>query len=298
MIGTDQIQQWLTYTGLNVLKRWKRALIVCIYSFVLPIAMTIPNKMNFLNSFSIITLVMLICFCILITIYSVKELFFGSGLSSTAIGYKFGEKGFTSIGVHISTFALPIMVFPIMKNYNPSIVKRKGVVRVVFICTFLLVSIAASFSYLICGDSTKPDVLMSFEKSVMVILLQLCIFIVVTFTYSSIVRSVINQLCYSWFGLTNYENASVLQKIFLISFVNIINVLLAIFISNSSLTIGLGGSFAGCFLCFSFPSICRLKVRKDSLLTVRNIFHIILIIFGIVLTLVCTAFNIIDFVQG
>ena len=300
MIGTDQVRSWLSFLGVNVSNHWYRTLIAGVYSLLLPVALTIPRKTpRFLSSLCYLITAMIIAYCVLISEWSIDRLFFQKQLSATAKGLTFNANAFTAISIHVSTFALPLMMLPIVKHYNPSTDKRKAVTGMVYIFNFVLVIISGCFSYLICGDKTKADFLMSFdEKIVMIIILQVAIFIVVTLTYPFVIRNIMFQWAEYFFGVSDYERASKKQRLILIPVVNLINVALALFISDSSVMLGFGGALPGCLMCFAFPSLCYLKTTNESFKSMKSIGHIIFVIFGILLGCICTVFNVIDLVNN
>ena len=299
MIGTDQIRQWLIYSGVKAQGRWTWSLIAAIYSLILPVGLTIPKKMTFLSNFAYVITVILIGYCILIIGFSVHELFFTNNVALTAIGYGFNTKAFTAFSIHISTFALPLMMLPIITSYNPSVDKRKTVTGIVYIFIFCLVSFSGCFSYLISGEKTKPDFLMSFEnKEVVIIILQIAIFISVTLTYPFVVRTIMLELCTLLYDINDFDKATTKQRLILVPAVNIVNIILAVFISDSSVILGFGGALSGSLMCFAFPSLCRLKTTTESFLKPRNIAHLIFVIFGCVSAIVCTVFNVMDLIQS
>lgn len=298
MIGTDQIQAWAKLLGLEIKNRWTRSAISAIYSIVIPVLLSYPVFIQHLAGIGILITALIITYTLMISGWAIKEIFVLDKLSPSALGYCYSNRMFTAISIHVSTFALPIMMIPIIKTYNQSVEKRKAVTGMTYVFTFILVTLSASLSYLVSGESTAPDVLMSFNpKDPAIIAGQVIMFLVVTLTYPFVTRSITEFFSFKVCGESMYEKLSLKQRILFASLSNVINVLLCIFISDSAILYGFGGAIPGCLMCFAFPSLCRLKVTKDKLYSAYNIYHFFMVLFGLVLGCACTYFTIYDLVQ-
>ncbi|EAX97842.1 Transmembrane amino acid transporter protein [Trichomonas vaginalis G3] len=295
IIGSDRVESWAKVLGLKIKNRWYKSLIAGIYSLILPVLLSYPLFIqNFAYIAYLITL-LIITYTLMISGWSIKQIFILDKLSPTAKGYTYSNRMFTAISIHVSTFALPIMMIPIIKTYNRNVEKRKSIAGMTYVFTFILVTLSSCLCYLVAGESTHPDVLTSFDpKDAVIISSQVIMFLVVTLTYPFVTRSITEFFSFKFSGESRYEKLSFRKRILYASVSNIINVLLCVFISDSSILYGFGGAIPGCLMCFSFPSICCLKITKKKLYSWENIGHIVMATFGILMGITCTCFTIYD----
>jgi len=294
IIGSNKLKDWLGVAGVKVETNGQWALLVFIYAILLPMLLTIPRNLGFLSKFSMATVCCIMYYIIALMIKSIIQLG-DNGIHTTAIGSKYGSGLFQAFSVHCLTFALPVVMMPIIAPYNPSIKKRKLVHGLVYVFSFIAIAIPGCLAYLVHGSTTAGDVLSSYKKDdVMIITVQIAMFFVVSFSYPIIAVSIVGSLGQIFYGQNIPELLSTKQRLILIPVVNIVNLIIAMFIKNITPVLGVGGSLGGCFVVFFFPSLVKLKVTKDSYTTWENIMHIVIATFGFLAAVVCGYYSIVD----
>ena len=297
IIGASKLSDWLSVAGYPINSNGKWATLVFIYSCVIPIPLTIPRELGFLSKFSMATVACILYYITALLIKSIHQL--GSnGVHPTSIGIKVDSGLFTAFSIHCLTFALPVIMMPLIAPYNPSVKKRKIVTGFTYILSFISVAIPGCLAYLVNGSNTKGDVLSSYSKDdVLIITVQVAMFFVVTFSYPIIVVSIVGSLGQIFYQQNIPELLTLKQRFILIPIVNIINLIIAMFIKNITPVLGVGGSLGGCLVVFFFPSIVKLKITKNHWSSPENIMHICIALFGIFSAIVCTYFSVADAIK-
>lgn len=298
IIGTDMITSWLSLAGVNLPNIWWRSLVSFLYSVCIPVALTIPKHLSFLQSLSLVITAIIVIYSIIIFVESAL-LLAKNGLSPTARGCKFSYSVFTSFSVHVSTFALPIMMLDILRPYNPNNEKRKSVTGLTYLFTFTVVTLPGALAYLVNGEDTSPDVLLSFNSlDAVIIILQVAMFCIVSLTYPFVTSTIIADVSELFFGERIQEKLSLKQRLITVPVVNIISVVLSMLFTNVAIVLGIGGALPGCLMCFVFPSLCQVKMSPWPLWNYRNLPHILLILFGFVVGIACMIYTILDAVNN
>ena len=292
IIATGKLVDWLSLTKLNMEGTWPWAITCLVYSLCIPVALTIPRHLTFISRLS-----MLSTFCVLfyaIALLVKASLFIHTdGFSPTAIGYQAGLDLFTAFSVHALTFSLPIVMMPVIAPYNPNKRKRRLVLGWVYMFSWVMVAIPGMMAYLMKGADTASDVLSSFDKSdILIIIVQAAIFINVTLGYPLVLASMVGSLGELIWKQNLAELMTIKQRLILIPIVNAVNILIGMFLKNIQAVLGVGGALGGCIVVFAFPSMCRLKQHKEPYSSPRSIGHFILVIFGLFAAAVCTYFSI------
>jgi amino acid permease len=297
IIGTGKITDWLSATNLNVSGTWGWA-ISCLAYATVPCAFTIPRKVSFLTRLGPFSLCALGLYCVGLAVKSCVGLR-STGISDSVIGYSFGSGLFSAFAVHALTFSLPIVMNPAIAPYNPNTRKRKVALAATYFVSWIFVAVPAFVAYLTKGNNTESDVLSSFSKSdVVIICIQAAIFLKVTLSYPLIVASLVGSLGGIFFDQNIAELLTAKQRLLLMPVVNVVNVVLAMFLKDIQPVLGIGGALGGCLVVFAFPSLGRLKIRRDPLLKPKNIAHICLIIFGLISAGICTYYSVSDAIDA
>lgn len=298
IIGTGKLVDWLSLSSLDMSGTWPWALTCLVYALVGPVPLTIPRHINFLSKFGMVSTMCVIFYAISITVKSGIEIK-TNGIPDSVIGYDFGSGLFTAFSVHALTFSLPIVMGPVIAPYNPDIRKRKIVLGAVYLVSWILVSIPGMMAYLMKGDATASDVLSSFaKKDVLIIIVQAAIFLNVTCSYPIVSTSLIGSLGELLWGQNLAELLTLKQRTILIPIVNAVQVIIGMFLKDIQAVLGIGGALGGCLVVFTFPSLARLKITKDPLNTPRNIGHIVLVVFGSAAAVICTYFSVVGAIDS
>lgn len=298
IIGTGKLVDWLSLSSLNMTGTWPWALTCLIYALVAPVLLTIPRHINFLSNFGYVSTLCVIFYAISITVKSGVELK-SRGIPDSVVGYDFGSGLFTAFSVHALTFSLPIVMGPVIAPYNPNRRKRKIVLGAVYLVSWILVAIPGMMAYLMKGVDTASDVLSSFAKDdVLIIIVQAAIFLNVTCSYPIVSTSLMGSLGELLWGQNLAELLTTKQRMILIPIVNAVHVIIGMFLKDIQAVLGIGGALGGCLVVFAFPSLVRLKITKEPYTTPRNIGHIVLVVFGSVAAVICTYFSVVGAINS
>jgi amino acid permease len=295
IIGGNQLKSWISLANVDMNGTWKWALIVIIYLCVLPGAMTFPRHLSCLSHMAIPSVLGCVLFVIALIIKGCQLLPKSGYPPKSVSGINLDMGLFTAFGVHALTFNLQIVMGPIIAPYNPSVQKRSRVLGYTFLAAFFIIAIPGLIGYLLFGSETKSDILTSFDDDdVLIIFVRIGLFISVSASYPAIVLSIVGSIGQMIWNESIPETMLTRHRLILIPIVNIVNVVLAVFLPNIKPILGVGGSLGGCLVGFALPSLCRLITREGPLMTVKNIGHIIMFIFGIAAACICTYSSIVD----
>lgn len=298
IIGTGKLVDWLSLTPLNMKGTWPWAITALAYLICIPGALTIPRHLSFLSKFSYVSMGCIMFYAISIIIKSATVINKG-GIEPTVIGYKFGTGIFNAFSIHALTFSLPIIMMPVIAPYNPSVTKRQIVLGATFLFSWFVISVPGSLAYMMKGDSTQSDILSSFAKDdILIIIVQVAMFLNVTCSYPVVCMTIVGSLGQFAFGQSVPELMTTKQRIILIPIVNAINGLIAMFLNNIAPILGIGGALGGCLVVFAFPSLAYLKTRKKPLYYWRNVLFILFFLFGIFSACICTYYSVLDAINS
>ena len=169
VIGADTVTNWLGLAKLYEWESgWRRSLVVFAYSMVLPIMLTIPRNMGFLDTASTTAIGCLVVFVIVMIvkgcIYLPKN-----GIEPSVERYQFGLNLFNALAIYAMIFALPSIVLPLVKPFNPSLRKRYFLIGGAFMLCFSIILIPSVFGYLMFGRGAETIILNSFDSHDIVI---------------------------------------------------------------------------------------------------------------------------------
>ena len=292
IIGASRLSDWISLSGFSINTNTNWPFIVLFYSFLIPIPLTIPREVGFLSNFSFITVGCIFYYLVVLFIKSLIQLK-SNGINPTSIGIKFDTGVFAAFSIHCLTFALPVIMMPLIAPYNPSVKKRKFITGLTYLFSFIAIAIPGCFIYLVNGINTKGDVLLSYPKNdILIITVQAAMFFAVSISYPLICQSIVGSFGQIFYGQNIPELLTFKQRLILIPSVNLTNLIFSMFIKNITPVLGVGGSLGGCLVVFFFPSLVKLKITKKSYKSFENIIHLCICIFGIFSTILCTYFSI------
>jgi amino acid permease len=220
-------------------------------------------------------------------------------ISETVRGYELGSGLFSAFAVHALTFSLPIVMTPVLSPYNPNVRKRKLVLGATYIFCWMVISVPSLFAYLMKGDDAQSDILRSFAKNdILIIMIQVAILVKVTCSYPLVTASLVGSLGELCFGQNLADHLTFQQRAILLPVVNIGCVVIAMFLKDIQSVLGVGGALGGCLVVFAFPSLCRLRISTDPITRGKNLGHLALMIFGVASAMVCCYFSVMDAIKS
>jgi len=262
VLGGDMLISWFSLTKLKVDTLMSRALVILIYSFAIPVLLTIPRNITILSYFSTATVFCIILFVIAMIIKG--GIYFKSNkINSTCVNAKFDLSVFYAISIYGLSFSLPAVTPPVIHEYNTNYHKRKIVAISAIVLCFILVIIPALFGYLMFGEKTEGNVLKNFpDDDTFIIIIRAAFFLVVSFSYPCVAQAVMcswSQLIYK----NNFANQLPASKrIVILILTNIVPILVGMFLPQAKPALGIGGALGGCIVDFAYPPILWIMYYK------------------------------------
>lgn len=298
VIASDSILSWFRLGGIYIDKGLYRALIVLVYSLLVPVPLTIPRKMTLLSHFSWVNFVCVLFF-VVVSIYKAATIIPSSGINPDVEYAKFGVGIFRSIAIFGFAFSLPVVVLPVISSYNKDVTKRvKASIAAMCLC-FSIVCTSGIFGYLVQGPEAGDNVLLSYpDDDVLIIICRICFFFVVNVAYAHVCRTTLA----SWSELIYKENdQSILpakRRGLILVLSNAIPVLIALVLPNAGPALSIGGALGGGMVAFFFPSLMWLVMSKKRVYHPKNIFILVIAVFGIVSAGISTYLSIVDAISA
>jgi amino acid permease len=304
ILGGNMITSWLKLANIksfNIEDLWPRAIMILIYSIVLPIALSIPRSIKILSYFSTATVFFIAFFVIAMVIKAGTDWDKMSNLyPNKKVSYaKFDISVFSALSIYGLTFSLPIVALPIVNNYHHSVHKRNVVGIVATVLCFILVVIPSVIGYLMFGDKTKGNVLENFDDGdVLILLVRIGFFLVVSFSYPCVAQPVMG----SWGQVIFKDNdATMLStgKRTVVQFItHIIPLIIAMFLPEAKPVLAVGGAIGGCVVDFVYPPIIWYMHFKPNWATLEFWLITLLAIFGLVTGVISTYQAILDVIAA
>jgi amino acid permease len=298
VIAGDNYISWFDLAGVKITGKGWRMLIVAVNALVVPIPLTIPKSLKFLSYFAFINLVCVILFFIVMVIKAI-QLLPKQGLGPNVVAVKGGMGLFSAVAVYSLTFCLPSVILPLIKTYNPDLPKR-GVVTLwaIGICAFVVL-VPGVLGYLILGDNSKGNILVSFPSNdVLMVIVRIAFYFVTSCSYPAVCKSVMS----SWSMLFYNENEPNFlpkcKRAFIIILSNIIPLIIAMILPNITPALSIGGALGGALSSFFFPPLIWVVLSKKSWKTPRNLGFIAYTIFGFIIVCICTYQSVVDAIKA
>ena len=296
IICSNTIISWFDAGGIVIDDQlWKRAILLLVYGLCFPIAFTFPRDIGFLAPASYMTFVCILIFVVAMVIKAGLVFPYSEEEKPNIILAK-GDMGlFSAISIYGLAFALPVIIMPLVKPYNPDLHKRNVVSLASTTICFICVIVPGIIGYLMFGDNTESIILDNFpSKDPLIIVVRVAFFIVVSFSYPCIAQS----LLVSWSSIiwrdSNQGGLSFWKRAVVLLATNIIPLLIAIFLPNAKPALSIGGAFGGCMVDFFFPAIMWIRISKKPFYHWNNILCILFAIFGLVSTAISTYQAVVD----
>lgn len=291
ILGGDMIISWFKLGGIIINSLGYRVIMMVIYAFCIPIALSIPRKIAFLSYFAIGSVFCIFFFCGAVVARGI-EYIVKKGVNPTiSIGF-LGMGLFSSISIHGLAFALPLVFVPAMSIYYKQEVKDKSRVSLYgqALCLFL-VATPGLFGYLQFGKDTAGNVLNSYPvNDYLMVVVRSGFFIVVSCAYPMVGQSVMAAWSFLIFKEGQHNKLPLGKLVIIHCITHLIPLLIAIFLAEVKPALLVGGALGGCLAQFTFPSWMWIKHSDKSWGHWSIILCIIFAIFGMV-TGVCATYQ-------
>lgn len=300
VIGYGTIASWFDAASISIDdKLWKRAIAVLIYFFILPFPLTLPRNIKFLSPFSVASFVSVILFVIAMVVKGALKLPYPKGEAPHTKVAEFGMGLFSSISIFGLAFAMPVIILPLIKPYNPNSWKRSLISFWTAFCGLVFVTIPGVIGYYLFGDDCKDVVLDNFSsKDILIIIVRAGFFIVVTCSYPCIGQSVMAVWGALIFNDSNQGELPFAKRSVVLFLTNIIPLCFAIFLPRAGPALSIGGAFGGCLVDFFFPAIMWFVLSKKRWYHWQNILCLLFALFGIVSCVIATYQAIVDAIDA
>lgn len=290
VLAGDTLESWFKLGGHDYSSRYKRALMILIYS-VIPISLTIPRQISFLKYFSTAT-VICILFYLVSNTYKFSDYVHGNkGVNPTTDVVLCKFDIFSSFATYGVAFALPAVIMPSLRMYEKSLSKRMRATFIAILLAFIFVTLSGVTSYSIFGTSTKSNILNNYsDNDKLVIAIRAGFFIVVTSAYPMLSQSVISAWGFLIFRVENSRDLETKKRVLLLVLCSLIPLIIAMFLPTIKPAISVGGALGGVFTDFFYPPLFWIIHHKNdySKFDYRRILCIIFMVFGLITAVIST----------
>ena len=285
VIASNSLELWLTMAGPKTAQwttGWRRAILVFIYAMILPVALTIPKKMDFLNTASTAAIGFILFFAFAIVVKSF--IYFPKyGINKTVETGVFGVHIFNALAIYAMIFALPAIVLPLLKPYSPSLHKRYFLVGAAFIICFTVILTPSALGYLMFGVDTEQVLLDNFDsKDIFMQIVRATFFLVVNASFPVVGISVITDISDLVFKTHDAASLPPKQRALCLLIADAPPVLIAMWLPEVRPALEVGGAFGGCLTNFFFPPMLWVRQSEYKWYTWSNLLLILFSIFGVI----------------
>ncbi|OHT07886.1 Transmembrane amino acid transporter protein [Tritrichomonas foetus] len=295
VIGSETVNSWLNIAHLYEWESgWRRAIIVFAYSMLLPIALTIPKNMGFLDTASTAAIGCLVVF-VIVMIVKACQMLPSQGIEASVESYKFGLNIFNALAIYAMIFALPAIVLPLIKPFNPSLRKRYVLIGSAFMTCFTIILLPSILGYLMFGKGTEQIIFQNFSSSDIIIqIVRVTFFFVVNASFPVVgiaVATDISDLIYHEHDPANLPWG---KRIICLLIADAPPLLIAMVLPKVRPALEIGGAFGGCLTNFFFPPMLWLKQSDKKLFHPTNILCMLFVGFGVISAAIATYQAVID----
>ncbi|EAY22036.1 hypothetical protein TVAG_456710 [Trichomonas vaginalis G3] len=206
-----------------------------------------------------------------------------------------GLNVFNAFAIYSMLFALPSVVLPLVRDYDPNMGKQFFLVGGAFLTSFVIVVIPGTICYLIFGVDTKQISISSFDsKDIVMQIVRVGFFIVVNASYAIIGLSVVQDIASVMFGVENPSKLPTGKRLITIFITNLPPVTVGMFLPEIHPVFEVGGAFGGCLANFFVPPLLYVLVSRYRWFNPTNLFMIALSCVGIMVAGLATYQAVID----
>jgi amino acid permease len=294
VIGSKTIIGWLGLAGVDASSvLWRRLLVVVGYG-VFPVSLTLPRSIGFLAPFATVTFG---CICFTVCALIAKAAIFFNGddpVCDMTIGQlDFGI--FSAVAIYALVFALPVVVLPVIRPYNPDMRKRTILSAVSLGICFLAVALTGTLGYIVKGNDSQDILLDDYPSGdILMMIVRIGFLVVVTSAYPCHGQSVMGSWSYLLFRESDQAQLPPIRRGVVLFLANVIPVLLAIFLPKAGPALSIGGAFGGCLVDFFFPALLWIVLSKKPKWHWQNLLCFCMCAFGLVTAVLATYQAILD----
>jgi amino acid permease len=294
VIGSNAILDWFRMGGIELGDIfWKRAIVVFLYSF-LPMGLLMPRNLGFLSLFTTITFGC-ICFFVVSLIIKTIMLFVREDQHPEITLANLDFNVFSSISIYAFAFALPVVVLPIVRPYNPDPHKRNLISFISMGLCFIVIALTGIFGYLLFGNETEGIVLDSFpQNDILMQIVKGSFFLIVTSAYACHGQNPMGIWSQFFFNDNNPTDLTTRRRMAVFGITVIPPLLLATCLPKAGPALSISGAFGGCIVDFFFPAVMWIKNSGKPYYNYQNILCILLAAFGIITAAIATYISILD----
>lgn len=283
VIAAETIEKWLQLLHLDPWTvGWRRAIVVFFYALILPIALTIPKKMTFLNTASSIAILFLTVFAI-VMVYKAIIILPKQGFNPTCETAIWGLSFFNALAIYAMIFALPAIVLPLLNPFDPSIKKRYFLMGSAFVTCFSIILIPSVCGYLIFGSYTEQIIFGSFDnKDILIQVVRATFFFVVNASFPVVGIAVVTDISALIYNIHNPADLDWKRRIICLLIADGPPLILAMALPKVRPALEIGGAFGGCLTNFFFPPLLYFVQSKRKWYHPYNLLLLSMVTFGFV----------------
>ena len=301
IVGSETICTWLSLGHLDSWTHgWRRSIAVLAYSLALPVALSIPRQMEFIDTASMFAIVAQLTFVISMVYKGIKFFSFQHhSIHPTCETGVLNINFFNAFSIYSTLFALPAVVLPQLEPFTPKLKSRYWLLGTAFVLCFTIDIIPSAIGYLMFGDETNQILYSSFDKSD--ILMQVVrggFFFVVNAAYPIVSLMVTTDLGSMIYNQHNPRELPWNKRIVCLLLANSLPVFIAMILPEVRPAFEIGGAFGGCLSNFFFPPLLYLIQLRKKWYHPMSIGLILFAVWGFVAMIVSTYEAVIDAIKG
>jgi amino acid permease len=294
IMSTEIIQGWILLAGLDTSSFGRRAIVVVVFALAVPIALTVPRKLTFLNYASF--------FCFIgLGLFLFGMVFKGivilpkDGIDPTVESGVFGIGLFNALGIHALSFSLAGVIIPLIRHMEPDSHKRFVVTGSAFFISFIVSLIPGVTGYLIFGVRTKPMILSNFPNDdILFNIVRFAILLVLTASYPAIGLTLLTTLSRLIYKSDKHELLPWSKRIVVLLIDNSLPLLIAVFLPNVRPAMAIGGAFGAGISNLVMPPLMWVRMSPKKWYEGFNLVFIILFIIGTIACSIATYQAVLD----
>ena len=298
VIGSETVNSWLSLAHLDEWEKgWRRAIIVFCYSMALPILLTLPKNMKFLDTASTAAIFCLIFFVIVIVIKGGIHLH-DNGICPSVESYQFGLNLFNALAIYAMIFALPAIILPLIKPFNPSLRKRYFLIGSAYMMCFTIILLPSIIGYLMFGAETKQILFGNFhDNDILIQIVRIMFFFVVNASFPVVGITVATDISDIIFHEHDPANLPWKKRFICLFIADAPPLLVAMILPEVRPALEIGGAFGGCLTNFFFPPMLWVKQSDQKIYHPTNILCILFAAFGVISAAIATYQAVVDAIE-
>ena len=294
IMSTEFIQGWLLLAGLDTSSFGRRAIVVVVFSLAIPIALTVPRQVKFLNYAS------LFCF-IGLGLFLIGMLYKGitylpkNGIDPTVETSVLGLGIFNALGIYSLSFSLAGVIIPLIRHMEPDSHKRFFATGSAFFTSYVVSLVPGVIGYIMFGKKAKSVILSNFPNDdILFNIVRFAILLVVTGSYPAIGMTLITTLSRIIYKTDNHEQLPWSKRIVVLILENSLPLLISVFLPNVRPAMAIGGAFGAGISNLVMPPLMWVRMSRKKWYQGYNIIFLILFVIGAVACSIATYEAVLD----